>query len=157
SLEFFDNSLISPALERYYQVWQFPHRNPTPLDKFRLVVAARVGDIDLALVSRKTERIPFLFLPAILAAPGLLCNLARKLVLEPFSDLAKLLHRADIGFLVQFTQRRLVGIFVLVDTPLRHLPDVRSVDVFGPVCPPADEDESGTVEHHHARARSVRQ
>ena len=114
-----------------------------------------MSNIDFAIISRKAQRIPFLFLAAIFAAPRLLRDTARKIIGEPLADLAELFHRADIGFFVQLAQRRLVWIFVFIDAALRHLPHVRRIDVFGAVRSPSDENESGTIEHHHAGARPI--
>ena len=44
---------------------------------------------------------------------------------------------------------------VFIDAALRHLPHVRRIDVFGAVRSPPDENESGTIEHHHAGARPI--
>ena len=74
----------------------------------------------------------FCFCPRYLPFQACADDLARNVVGEPFRDLAELLDRADVGFLVELAQRRRVGIFALVDAALRHLPDVRRVDVLGP-------------------------
>ena len=58
-------------------------------------------DIDLTLRSDKAEGIPLLFLPSVLAFPGLADDLARNVVVEPIRDLAELLDRPDIGFFIE--------------------------------------------------------
>ena len=88
-------------------------------------------DIDLAVGTEEAEGVPLLLLPAISAAPGLADDVAGNIVGKPVGDLAELLDRADAGFLVELAQRRLVGILVLVDAALRHLPDMDGVDVLG--------------------------
>ena len=63
--------LVGLPLERHHQVRQFGHRHPAPGDEFRLVPAGRIGDVDFAVVAGEAQRVPFLLLAAIFAAPGL--------------------------------------------------------------------------------------
>ncbi len=119
--------------------------------------AAGMHDIDLAFRAGEAQRVPFLFLPAVFAAPGLADDVARNVVSEPVRDLAELIDRADAGFFIELAQRGLVGVFVLVDAALRHLPDMRHVDMFGAAGAAADEHLALAVEHHDAGARAVGQ
>src|SRR5687767_902656 len=112
-------------------------------------------DVNLAFLSGETQRVPLLRLAAVFALPRLSDDVARDIIAEPFRNLGKLLHRADVGFLEKFAQRRLVGVLALVDTALRHLPLVGLVDVLGPVGAAADEHAAGAIEHHYADARPV--
>src|ERR1700690_318628 len=92
--------------------------------------AAGMDDVDLAFLAGEAQRVPFLFLPAVFAAPGLADDLARNVVREPVGDLAELVDRTNAGLLIKLAQRCLVGVFVFIDAALRHLPDMRHVDVF---------------------------
>src|SRR6516225_9093260 len=74
---------------------------PTPLHEFRVVAAGGVRNVDFAVFSGEPQRVPFLTLPAVLAAPGLADDLARNVVAELFLDFAELFHRADVGFLIE--------------------------------------------------------
>jgi len=71
------------------------------LREFRIVAAGGVRDVDFAVLSGEAQRIPFLTLPAVLAAPGLADDLARNVVAELFLDFAELFDRADVGFLIE--------------------------------------------------------
>jgi hypothetical protein len=121
------------------------------------VRAGGIGDIDFTVVAGEAKRVPFLLLPAIFSAPGRADDVARNIIGEPFGDLAQFLHRADIGFLVELAKRGLIWVFVLIDAALRHLPDMRRVDMLGAARSPADEYEAGAVEHHDAGAGTIGQ
>src|SRR5207253_593750 len=133
------------------------HRLPAPIGEFRLVAAGGVGDVDLVLIADEAHRVPFLPLPAIFALPGLPDDLARDVVGEPLLDLAELLDRADIGFLVKLAQRRGPSILARIDAALRHLPGMDIVDVFRPVDAAPDEHAAVAVEHHQPDAGAVRE
>ena len=53
----------------YDELGKFFHRHPAPFAEFRLVTSGRLKDVDLLVVSSKQQRVPFLFLAAVLAAP----------------------------------------------------------------------------------------
>ena len=61
-----------------------------------------MGNVDLAVVAGEAQRVPFLTLPAVFAAPSLAEDLARDVIAELFRDLVELFDRTDIGLLVQF-------------------------------------------------------
>src|SRR5215475_8934603 len=119
------------------------------------MAAGGMGDVDLAVVSGEAQRIPFLTLPAVFAAPSLAQDLARDVVAELFRDLVELFDRTDVGLLVEFAQRRGPGVLAAIDAALRQLPSVKLVDMLGPVDPAADEDAAGAIEHRGADARAV--
>ena len=108
--------------------------------------AGGMRDVDFTLLTCETQRIPFLLLPAILAAPGLTDDLAGNVVDEPLLDLAELLDRSDVGFFMQLAQRRRPRVLAGIDAPLRHLPDVDVIDVLGAVDATPDEDKPSPVE-----------
>src|SRR5947209_9676339 len=93
------------ALERNDQVRKVAHRLPAPFDEFRLVAADWMQDIDLALVAGETQRVPFLRLAAKASLPGLLCDLWRQIVMQPFGNLAELVDGTDARLLRQLAQR----------------------------------------------------
>src|ERR1700733_3794063 len=101
--EFLDHALVDRALERNDQVGQVFHRLPAPADELGLVAAAGACNIDFAVFAGETNRVPFLPLAAIAALPGPAGDGARNIVNQPVRDFAKLLDRADAGFLVKFT------------------------------------------------------
>src|SRR5439155_1451948 len=72
-----------------------------PCHEFRLMAAGRMREVDLAVVAGAAQRVPFLALAAIFAAPGITNDLARNIVGEPVRDLAELLDGTDVGFLVK--------------------------------------------------------
>src|SRR5262249_29058825 len=112
-------------------------------------------DVDFAVLAGEAQRIPFLARAAIFSAPGLADDVARNVVAELVLDLAELLHRADICFLVELAQGRTPRILAAVNAPLRHLPGMLGVHVLGPVDAAADEDAALAVEHRHADARPL--
>src|SRR5436309_1686504 len=149
------HALIHRTLECDDKVRKVAHRLPAPLDEFRLVAAARIENVDFAVVAGKAQRVPLLRLPAEAALPGVLRDIGRQVVRQPFGDLAELLDRADVGLLAEFTQCRRPWVLALVDAALRHLPHMREVDVLRPLGTPPDEDESVAVEHHGADAGAI--
>src|SRR4051812_40466091 len=92
-LKFPDHPLIGLPLERHHEAGQVAHRDPAPIDEFRLVSAGGRGDVDLPIVAGETQREPFLLLPAIFAAPRLADDGARDVVSDPAGDLAELFDR----------------------------------------------------------------
>ena len=66
----------------------------------------------------------------------------RQVVVEPVGNFAELLDRRDVGFFVQFAQCGRPRVLALVDAALRHLPDMREIDVLRPLGAPADEHEA---------------
>src|SRR5262245_58307397 len=102
--EFRDDPLVGLAFERHDQVGKVFHRLPAPFDEFRLVAAARMRDVDLAVVAGEAQRKPFLRLAAVLAIPGLADDLARDVLGQPPVDRSQVLDRADIGLLVELAQ-----------------------------------------------------
>src|SRR5262249_44887526 len=134
---------------------EFFHLRPTPLDEFGLMPAAGMRDVDFAVIAGETQRVPLLLLAAVFAAPRIAGDAGRNIVGEPFVDLAELLDRADARFLVKLAQSRLVGIFVLVDAALRHLPRMLAVDVLGSADAAADEHMPGMVHHEYSSAGTI--
>src|SRR5262245_32061401 len=114
------------------------------------MAAGGMRDVDFAVLAGEAQRIPLLALPAIFSAPGLADDLAWNVVAELVLDLAELLHRADVGFLVELAQGRTPRILAAVDAPLRHLPGMLGVHMLGAVDAAADEDAAVAVEHRHA-------
>ena len=76
---------------------------------------------------------------------------------QPVRDLAKLLDRADAGFLVQLALGRFPCILAGIDAALRHLPDMGFVDMLDAAGAASDEDQPVWVDQHHADAGSVGQ
>src|SRR5258705_1117235 len=109
-------------------------------------------DVDLALVAGETQREPLLRLPAIAALPCLADDVARNVVAQPVLDLAELLDRADVGFLVKLAQCRRPRVLAGIDAALWHLPAVRRVDMLRPIAAPPDKDPAARIEHHQADA-----
>ena len=132
---------------------------PAPGLEFGLVrAAARLGDVDLAVLAVEAEGKPLLGLAAVAAAPGLAGDDRWQVVGEPFGRLGEQGRRADIGFFVELArrggERRLAGI----DAALRHLPGMRAVDMFGSgTAALAGEDETVTVDQHHPDTGAVGQ
>ena len=155
--EFLDHAFVDPPLERHDQVRKVLHRLPAPLDEFRLVAAGGVHDVDLALVAGEAQREPLLHLPAILALPSLPDDFARDVIDQPVVDRGEMPDRLDVGFLIELAQGARVGVFAAVEAALRHLPDMRQVDVLGAVDAPADEHAAVAVEHGRADAGAVGQ
>src|ERR1700688_5035222 len=155
--KFLHHALIDRPLERNDQFGEVLHRLPAPVDEFRLVTAAGAADVDFGVLAGETYRVPFLPLAAIAALPGAPGDGAWNVVDQPVRDLAELLDRADAGFLIELALRRRPGILAGIDPALRHLPDVRFVDMFDPAGAATDEDEPGRVDQHHADACSIRQ
>src|SRR5262245_47877543 len=121
------------------------------------MAASGMRDVDFALLAGETQRIPSLALPAVFAAPSVADDLARDVVTELFRDLAELFDRADIGFLVELTQRRRPRVLAAIDAALRQLPGVSVIDMLGPVEAAADEDTAFAVEDRHGNAGAIRQ
>src|SRR5258708_10001332 len=67
------------------------------------------------------------------------------------------MDRADAGFLIEFALWGRPSIFAGIDAALRHLPNVRLVDVFDASGAATDEDKPGCVDQHHADACSIGQ
>ena len=120
------------------------------------MAAGRVHHVDLAVLAGEAQGVPFLRLAAIAPAPCLGGDIRRQVVGEPAARFRKQLDRPDAGLLGKLAQRGLERILAGVEAALRHLPDVREVDVLGPVEPAADEDAAITVEHHGADAGAIR-
>ena len=81
---------------------QAVQRLPSPGDEFRLVAsAARADDVDLAVIAGEAQRVPFLRLSAVAAAPGLADDVRRNVVGQPVGDLAEALDRTDVRLLVE--------------------------------------------------------
>src|SRR6267142_192623 len=98
-----DDPLIDRPLERHDEIGKPFHRLPSPGDEFGVVGAAAGGrDVDLAVVSGEAQRVPFLGLAAIFAAPGPADDLARDVVGQLVGDFAEPLDRTDAGLLVEF-------------------------------------------------------
>src|SRR3954452_4349743 len=150
------HAFIDGSLERNDEVRKVRHRLPAPLDKFRLMSAGRLEDVDLAVVAGEAQRVPFLRLSAVLTLPGLLRDLLRQIVVEPIGNLSELLHRGDVRLLGEFAQRRRPRVLTLIDAALRHLPHVAEVDVLRSIGAPPDEHEALAVEHHGADAGAIR-
>ena len=130
---------------------------PSPLVEFRLLAVARCQRIDFVFGSREAQRKPFLPLAAEFGeAMRGRSVIGRKFVGHPvgFSEIVGG-HRA--GLFPEFAHHGRARIFVRVDAALRHLPHMCCVDMFGPVCSPSDENQSGAVEHHHAGTRAIGQ
>src|SRR5262245_24410276 len=89
--ELLHHPLIGLALERHNQVGKVFHRLPAPFDEFRIVAAARMCHVDLAVVAGEAQREPFLLLATVLAIPGLANDLARNVVAQPLVDRAQAL------------------------------------------------------------------
>src|SRR5690349_16524128 len=136
-----DNALINRALERNDEVRKVAHRLPAPLDELRLMPAVGLENVDLAVIPGEAQRVPFLRLPAVAALPGVLRDIGRQVVVEPVGNLAELLHRGDAGLLGEFAQRGRPWILALVDAALRHLPDMREIDMLRALRAPPDEHE----------------
>src|SRR2546423_11774478 len=119
------------------------------------MAAGGMGDVDLAIVAGKAQRVPFLTLPAVFAAPSLAEDLARDIVAELFRDLVELFDRANVGLLVELAQRRGPGVLAAIDAALRQLPGMKLVDMLGPVDAAADEDAAVAIEHPGADAGAV--
>src|SRR5262249_17631756 len=156
-LKLLHHLLVDRPLEWHDQVDDVRQLLPTPLHEFRVVAAGGVRDVDFAVFSSEAQRIPFLTLTAVLAAPGLADDLARNVVAELFLDLAELFDRADVGFLIELAQRRRPRILAAIDAALRQLPRVRGVDMLRPVDAAADEDAPLRVEYRHADAGAIGQ
>src|SRR5262249_46121745 len=156
-LELLHYLLVDRPLERHDQVDDVGQLLPAPLHEFRIVAAGGVRDVDFAVLSGEAQRIPFLTLPAVLAAPGLADDLARNVVAELFLDFAELFDRADIGFLIELAWRRRPRVLAAIDAPLRQLPRVSVVDMLRPVDAAADEDAPLAVEYGHADAGTIGQ
>src|ERR1700728_5358236 len=139
--KFLHHALIDRAFERNDQVGKIPHRLPAPAHEFRLVAAARALDIHLGVLSDKANRIPFLPLAAIATLPGASGNGSWNVIDQPVRDLAELVDRAHAGFLVQFSPRGGPGILAGIDATLRHLPDMRFIDMFNATGAATDEDQ----------------
>ena len=97
----------------------------------------------------------FLCLAAEPAFPGLPDDLARNVVAQPLRHFAEFLDRPDASLLVKLAQRRLVGVLVLVDAALRHLPGMRGVDMLRPTAPLADEHATLAIDHHDPDAGTI--
>src|ERR1700682_3196235 len=151
------HALIDRALERNDQVGEILHRLPARADEFRLVAAAGAGNIYLGVLAGETNRKPFLPLATIAALPGAPGHGAWNVVDQPIRDLAEFLDRADAGLLIQFALRGSPGILTGIDAALRHLPDVRLIDMFDAAGAATDEDQPGCVDQHHADACSIGQ
>src|SRR5262245_65897641 len=104
------------------------------------MAAGGMGDVDLVVVAGEAQRVPFLTLPPVFAAPSLAEDLARDIVAELFRDLVELFDRVDVGLLVKFAQRRRPGVLAEIDDARRPLPDMKVADVHGPVASAADEE-----------------
>src|SRR6478672_314898 len=100
--EFAGHAVIDLLLEGHDEFWRLLQLLPSPAHEFRFVpAAARFGDVDLAVMAGKAQRIPFLRLAAVFPAPGIARNLARDVIGQPFRDFTELLHRADAGLFVK--------------------------------------------------------
>src|ERR1700730_3413045 len=84
-------------------------------------------------------------------------DVARDVVGEPLAEFGETFDRANPCFLIKFTQCRRPGVVAAVDAALRHLPDMRFIDVLGPLRATAYEDEPGAIEHHDSDARAIGQ
>src|SRR6185437_6895123 len=74
--EFLHHALVDVALERHDEVRQLAHLNPAPVDELRRVMAAGgQRDVDFAVLAGEAQRVPFLLLAAVFAAPGFVRNL----------------------------------------------------------------------------------
>src|ERR1700733_5031898 len=103
------------------------------------MAAAGMRDVDLALHAGESQRVPFLGLAAVFAAPGLPDDVARDVVGQPVLDLAEALDRADVCFLVELAQRRRPGVFAGIDAALRHLPGMGRIHMLRPMAALPDE------------------
>src|SRR6185437_15402561 len=131
-------------------IGQLAQLDPAPIDELRLMAAGWRGYVDLALFAGETQGVPLLLLSAIFPAPGLADDVMRDVVIDPIGNLAELLHRTDVRLLVQFPQRGRERFLAFVDAALRHLPDMRQVDVLRSAGAASDEDASIGIEHRQA-------
>ena len=114
-------------------------------------------DVDFATFSGETQREPFLRLSAIASFPGVAGDGFGNVIGQPVADLAELFDRANICFFIKLAQRRPIGVLIGIDAALRHLPDMRLVDVLQPFLAPADEDLALAVENGKAGAGAIGQ
>ena len=127
--KFLHHPLINSSFEGDDQGGKIGERFPSPVHELGIVSAGRMLNVDFVLVSAEAQRVPFLRLAAIFAAPGLTYDLARNVVGEPFLDLTQFLDRLDVGFFVELAQRGRPRILAGVNAPLRHLPNMSLVDM----------------------------
>src|SRR5690242_15717162 len=106
-----DHAFVDRAFERNDQLGEVLHRLPAPVDEFRLMAAAGVGDVDFAVLAGEAHREPLLPLAAIATFPGASGDGSWNVVDQPIADLAELFDRADAGFLIEFAPGRFPGVF----------------------------------------------
>src|ERR1700694_4020763 len=148
-----DDALVDLALERHDEIGKLAHLRPPPRHELRRVAAARMRDVDLGLLPREAQRVPFLRLAAVAAAPCMGHELVRKIVAEPVAQLPEQLDRADVGLLAELAERRAEPILAPIEAALRHLPGMDLVDLLGAAGAPADECAAPAIEHHGGDAR----
>ena len=112
-------------------------------------------NVDFAFRADEAHREPFLRLAAIFAFPDLAHDVARNIVVQPIRNLADALHRADVGLLAQFPQRRRPRLFTVIDAALRHLPSMGEVDMLGPFNAAADKNLAVAIEQHDADTGTI--
>src|SRR5712692_9348010 len=152
-----DDALVDLALERHDEVGKLAHLRPPPLDELRLVAAARMRDVDLGILPGEAQRVPFLLLAAVAAAPRVGNELVRQIVGEPFAQLRDELDRADVGLLAELAERRAERSLARIEPALRHLPGMDRVDLLGAAGAPPDEHAALAIEHHGSDARPIGQ
>src|SRR6185312_1944864 len=102
-------------------------------------------------------REPFLALAAIAAFPGASRHSARNVVDQPVTDFGELFDRADVGFFIELALGRMPNILAGIDAALRHLPDMRLIDMLDAAGAAPDEDQPVLVDQHDADAGSIGQ
>src|SRR5262245_985376 len=151
-----DHVAIDLALEGNDQLGKLGHFRPAPRLELGLMAIAR-RDIDLAFLTQKAHREPFLALPPVAPLQGHAQEFARQVIAEPTRCLGDDLDRADGGLLLQFAQGRRAFRFVRADATLRHLPDVAGA-IARPLGPaPADPHQPVAVDQHDPDTGAVGQ
>src|SRR6516165_6318668 len=122
--KFLHHPLVNSPFEGDDQGGKIGERFPSPLHELGIVSAGRLLNVDFTLVAAEPQRVPFLCLAAIFAAPGPAYYVAWNVVGEPLLDLTQLLDRVDVRFFVELAQRRRPRILARINAPLRHLPSM---------------------------------
>src|SRR6266436_3370697 len=148
---------IDLAPERHHEIGDAVEPFPAPAIKFgRLAVAWRQR-VDIPIISRETQREPFLPLAAEFGESVRRSLIGRKLVSEP-ARFAEIVGQRHAGLFPEFAQRGGAQVFAFVDAALRHLPLKSGKDDLRPVVleTPSDQDLTGRVEEGDAHIRAVR-
>src|SRR5438105_5224730 len=115
--EFGDDALVDLAFEGHDELRELAHLRPPPLHEFRLVAAARMLDVDLGIVARETQRVPFLSLAAVASTPSMGHELVGEIIGQPLAGFREQLDGSDVGFLAQLAKRRAIRVLTRVEAP----------------------------------------